>query len=354
VFIRTQGDYIVNYNNGKHDVSIEYNICDYAMRKGPDNGTLKDFANMNISSTNQFFHISTSSLTEVGVSLIDKTKQDMGINLLFGGGSVCTYNSTKKFSLQVQLQCDDKAKETTYAIDTSNLNDPCSPKVIMVSKNACPVFSLHTLWRWGEYYKHVIGLLMLLTGFLLLMCGGRNYKLVMFFTGQVTTGLFLTFLLFGAVYPGGSPFWVVWLTLFVTLGIGAGIGYAAQKWSRMGVLMLGVSCGAIGGALLYTLVFYHFSSSNPILVIWLCIAFCSVVAGVVCMVFFDNAIIFGSAALGAYLFIRGVATMAGGFPNEFVVYLDYKNGTISEVPFSFFVYVGAMLVATVISTCLQL
>jgi hypothetical protein len=216
------------------------------------------------------------------------------------------------------------------------------------------MFSLHTLWRWATYYKHVIGLLMLAMGFLLLMCGGRNYKLVMFFAGQFSTSLFLTVVLFATVYPGASPYWVVWLTLFVTLGIGAGVGYAAQKWSRMGVLILGVSCGAIGGALLYTLIFYHFSSGNPLLVIWLCIAFCSVVAGVICMVFFDNAIIFGSATMGAYLFIRGVSTMAGGFPSEFVIYENYKSGTISQVPFSFFVYVFAMLVATFISSCMQI
>ncbi len=53
--------------------------------------------------------------------------------------------------------------------------------------------------------------------------------------------------------------WVVWLTLMVSVGMGAGIGFAAQKWARIGVLIIGVWIGGLAGALLYSMVFHVFA-----------------------------------------------------------------------------------------------
>ena len=53
--------------------------------------------------------------------------------------------------------------------------------------------------------------------------------------------------------------WVVWLTLIVSVGMGTGIGFAAQKWARIGVLIIGVWIGGLTGALLYSMVFHVFA-----------------------------------------------------------------------------------------------
>ena len=111
-------------------------------------------------------------------------------------------------------------------------------------------------------------------------------------------------LLFAAVYPKNSPFWVVWLTMFVAVGMGSGIGYAASRWSRIGVLLIGAWIGGLAGGLLYSSVFYVFADNNPLLAIWLCISFCAIVIAVLSMIFFDHAVIIGSALGGAYIFTR--------------------------------------------------
>jgi tryptophan-rich sensory protein len=98
---------------------------------------------------------------------------------------------------------------------------------------------------------------------------------------------FLMIILFVSVYPANSPFWVVWLTLFVTLGMGAGIGYGTSRWARVGVLLLGAWIGGLIGGLLYSLVFYVFAQDNPLLALWLTIAFSSVIVAVISMIFFD-------------------------------------------------------------------
>jgi hypothetical protein len=111
-------------------------------------------------------------------------------------------------------------------------------------------------------------------------------------------------ILFAAVYPKNSPFWVVWLTMFVALGMGSGIGYAAQRWVRIGVLFLGAWIGGLLGGLLYGSVFFIFADENPILVIWLSISFCAIIVAVLSMIYFDHAVIIGSALGGAYVFTR--------------------------------------------------
>jgi hypothetical protein len=123
--------------------------------------------------------------------------------------------------------------------------------------------------------------------------------------------------------PSWSPIWTVWVSLCVTLGIGAGIGYGAQRWSRIGVLFIGGWVGAFVGMLLYNAVIYIFSESNPLLGIWLSILFCATIFAVLSMIFFDQAVVVGSSIAGSYLFVRGFSLYAGGFPNEFVLYEDY-------------------------------
>ena len=49
----------------------------------------------------------------------------------------------------------------------------------------------------------------------------------MFISGQIAIAAFIMIIMFSQVYPNNSPMWVVWLTLFVALGIGSGIGFAA-------------------------------------------------------------------------------------------------------------------------------
>ena len=76
----------MQYNNGKGNVTIEFNICDYSYRKCPDN--FLDFANV-INENNTCNHMSSQYLTDVGVGLIDEDRPDLGLRLNFSGGNMC-------------------------------------------------------------------------------------------------------------------------------------------------------------------------------------------------------------------------------------------------------------------------
>ena len=176
--VRSEGDYKLQYNNGKGNVEIDYNICEYAFRRCPDGG--KDYANV-INENNTCSHLSSGSIHDVVVSLIDPDKGELGMKLLYKGGNYC--NDTHPFSLLVQLNCDKYATVTTYDLDTSSIVYPCSPRVIMSSKEACPVFALHTLWKFFDKYNYLAGLVMVFFGLYLLIWGGRFYKITMFIAG---------------------------------------------------------------------------------------------------------------------------------------------------------------------------
>ena len=146
--------------------------------------------------------------------------------------------------------------------------------------------------------------MMMSLGIFLMVMGGRHFKVTMFLAGQASVSSFILIILFAEVYPYNSPSWVVWLSLMVSVGMGSGIGYATQRWSRLGVLLIGTWLGGLFGAILYSLVFYLFASGNPILAVWLVIAFCAVIVAILSMIFFDHAVIIGSSIIGAYVFVR--------------------------------------------------
>lgn len=100
---------------------------------------------------------------------------------------------------------------------------------------------------------------MMLSGLFFMIFGGRFFKITMFISGQLSVAAIIMIVMFAFVYPNNSPMWVVGLTLIVSIGMGSGIGYAAFKWSRIGVLIIGCWVGGLFGAILYTLFFHLFS-----------------------------------------------------------------------------------------------
>lgn len=94
------------------------------------------------------------------------------------------------------------------------------------------------------------------------------------------------------------------------------------------MLCVAALVGGMIGALINTVFFHYFSTSNPLLGLWLSIALCAIGTSVLSMVFFDHALIIGSTIMGSYVFIRGISAFAGGFPNEFILYEDIINNTL--------------------------
>lgn len=164
---------------------------------------------------------------------------------------------------------------------------------------------------------------MIVLGLFLMLFGGRYYRSTMFIAAELAVAGVIMVLLFAAILPSGAPEWSVWLALLMSLGIGAGFGFAARKWSRIGVLFIGACVGAFMGMAVFNTMVYQISKENALLGLWLTIMMCSLLVAGLSMAFFDNAVIIGSSIVGSYLLFRGISVFAGGYPNEFLIYQDY-------------------------------
>lgn len=95
-FFRLDYDYKISYNNGNGNVTIDFNICDETKRKCPDGA--KDYANI-INENNTCNHMSTKSISDIDVQLIDTAVPDLGLQLYFKDGDKC--NATSNWGLLV-------------------------------------------------------------------------------------------------------------------------------------------------------------------------------------------------------------------------------------------------------------
>jgi len=73
----------------------------------------------------------------------------------------------------------------------------------------------------------------------------------------------------------------------------------------------------------------------------------------ICVHFFDHAVIIGSSIIGSYFFFRGISSFLGGYPNEFELYQQYINGKSRELPVSFYMYSSIMVVTAGCSFMMQ-
>ena len=110
--------------------------------------------------------------------------------------------------------------------------------------------------------------------------------------------------MFVFLYPDHSQTWVVWLTLVLSLLVGAGAGYATMRWGHIGVLILGGWLGGLLGSIMYSCVFHLISESYPILFTVLSILAFAALVAYLSQVYFSSAVMVGSSLIGAFLFIR--------------------------------------------------
>lgn len=96
-----------------------------------------------------------------------------GLVLNFYGPNYC--NETAKYNLNVQLNCDKYAPKTSYSLDIDSLSDPCTKRVIINSKEACPKLSLGNLWQFFNKYSDGIAIIAIALGLYFLALGGRYH-----------------------------------------------------------------------------------------------------------------------------------------------------------------------------------
>lgn len=68
-------------------------------------------------------------------------------------------------------------------------------------------------------------------------------------------GCILLTLLFATIMPSSTPSWLIWVCLGLCMSAGAGLGYGAYNWPKIGVLSIGCTVGAFLGTIIYVIFF---------------------------------------------------------------------------------------------------
>ena len=101
------------------------------------------------------------------------------------------------------------------------MNEKCTKRVVVTSKDTCPKVSLGRLWIFFNDYQIVFGGLLVAIGGYLLIYGGKYHEQTMFLFGEIVVSTFFLLVLFAYVYPPNSPEWMIWLNILVCIGLGA-------------------------------------------------------------------------------------------------------------------------------------
>lgn len=185
------------------------------------------------------------------------------------------------YTFTIEATCDPDASTATAFFKAKSLEDECNPVVELVSQHACPLFSVHALWRYFEKYSLAIALLLIIGGSFLLAQGQRFYKATVAVATMLLVGFASLLAVYVLIMPAGSPEWTVWISIFVTFGFGLGVGWIAAESIRFGILIIGVLLGSFLGIVVFNLLVYRLSTDNPLLGLWLTIMLFSVPVAII-------------------------------------------------------------------------
>ena len=113
---------------------------------------------------------------------------------------------------------------------------------------------------------------------------------------------------------------------------------------------MAAAAGFFLGITLYQFAFHWLN--NLYVLIGLAVGF-AVILGVLSFVYFDKILIFGTALIGAYSFVRGISLFAGHFPNEILVMQQLSHGQNPHFDNIFYAYMAGIVVMFVAGAVFQ-
>jgi hypothetical protein len=235
-------------------------------------------------------------------------------------------------------------------ISKDHSSEGCSYTIVYESHSGCPVFSLSMLTRFFNKYYYLFGAALILMGGFLSFFGNKFVNVVIFLVASIAlmlvgSGLFINFAL-----KKVDKDWVVWTAFIVILLISMGLGYLLVKFRKYGI---GLFAGW-GGVMIGFLVTTTFHIAN-VYAFYAIIIAAGVGMFIVAIYVEKTVIILLTAFIGSYAFVRGISLYAGGFPSEteFHAELEAKILTWDNMPKTYYIYLGGIILIFVVSSIYQ-
>ena len=262
--------------------------------------------------------------------------------------------------MTVELWCNaDGSKDAELEIMGVNSENRCHPVISARHKSACPVFSVTTFSRFLIDRPYILGPIAILFGLMVAFAGRKFFPWTIAVIGCLIGGG-VTLLLFSmsdildsiqsTSNTDSSTVYVV-LTYILALVIGVFVGFILQKMLNIGAAILGAVGGFFVGVAAYNLLFFW--AKSEFLLTSMSIIGCIIMA-FLSFRHYDNIVIFGTAFVGSYSFVRGLSLFMGNFPNEIQFFKDLLAGQVSSnTPWEVYFYLTTFVIVFIVGVVYQ-
>lgn len=171
--------------------------------------------------------------------------------------------------------------------------------------------------------------------------GRKLFSAAIFIVGAIIVSGLILMIFYSTFLSDNTASWLTWLIVSLSIAVGLVCGFLLMKVEKIGGALLAGWGGFILGVVLNETVFYLASSA----VLFWCINIgFAVVFGLLGFFFFNQAVMLATSFIGAYMTMRGIGIMAGGFPNEYVLINEIQSGAINNIDPVFYAYLAGIVV----------
>ncbi len=270
------------------------------------------------------------------------------LDLSYNSDNLC--EGEENFGISYEIFCDKDQQGLPTFSQNNDRSTKCRPVFRTHHKAGCQVGDLNALWRFIEGNSIIFGIIAMFIGLYNLVLGRKFIKPTIGLIIMITVVAAILFVFFVLFLPRDTATWVGWLILSISVILGGIAGFFASKLVRIGVIIIGFWAGVGIGLLLNNLIFFRI---NHVSVLWILMAVFGLVFAILSFFWYNYIVIIATSILGSYFFVRGIALMAGGYPNEFTIFERIRTNTFNGMPGAFWAYMAGMVVACALGILVQ-
>ena len=252
----------------------------------------------------------------------EKSKNYMNGKLLtlhLSEGDLCS--NGQNYQINFEFECNSEAeyiKQGTLSVDLSSIDPSKCIQTFTVKgvREACEIANFYALYHFFEEHKFLVGIIIIIIGLFLTFLGKKLEEVTVVLVSDLVVPGVLLIILYNIFSV--TQTWIPWVVIIIGILLGIGLGIFLLKLKNIFGAVLSGTLGYIVGLLLYN-AFLSKIQSNPSVVYWITIVVCIIVCAILGYALYSYFLIIGTAIVGAYVAIRGISLLAGGFPSESLV-----------------------------------
>lgn len=233
---------------------------------------------------------------------------------------------------------------------SNKVENACKTGITVSHRSGCPVYSARGYVGFITNNPWIMGTIFVIGGFVLGLWGRKFFPYMVAATGAILGFTFLALICSAFGGYSSTVGSIICSIVCLVLAILFGIFLRRRIWLSIGIL--GVFGGFLGGQVLYALLLAAFGLKSFWAMLFISI-FCAIGGGFLAYYAGPHVVLYGTAGIGAYGFMRGWTYFFGGYPNEGVLFSQLKEGVDIKLEWPFWVYFGVFVCSFVFAVYYQ-